>query len=85
MKSKEEQIEFIMKYAKKRTVIDGAIQIDPNDWNDVDSWYEYKPEHSRLIAYNRDYIEKIAKERELNLIDAVEYVWKEKYEYKKNE
>lgn len=81
--NREEKIARISKNSPLIRKVNGVFQIDPNDWQDVEFWYGNKPEHSRLVTFNEDYIEKVAKEKGLNLIDAVEYVWKEKYEYDK--
>lgn len=84
MNNKDIDLDLLWKHARRPKFENGAFQVDPNNCNDVTSWYEYKSEHYDLILYyGFEYIEKLAKEKGLDLIETIEYLWKEKYEYEK--
>ncbi len=75
-------LSLLWKHARRLEFKDGVFIVDPNNWSDVQSWFENKSEYWDLIVYfGLEYIEKLAQDKGLNLIEAVEYVWKEKYEY----
>ena len=60
-----------------------GIGLDPNDWEDCEWWFEDEPEVFEFMRNNEDIIRFYAEKNGMTIKKAIDYLFKNKIENKK--